>query len=148
VVIEIRARDARSTAWLVAALISRRVEAVRVTLTYRLGERSIPTIARFTFPRLLALILALSFVVGFAVFVMTGATTNKGTTGAIAAESARIMSAEKARCLQYGTYASITTLRREGLLTFTPVYNSVVYLPGKHCGTIVIGSPSYQSPSG
>jgi hypothetical protein len=24
----------------------------------------------------------------------------------------------------------------------------VVYLPGKHCGTIVIGSPAYQSPVG
>jgi hypothetical protein len=105
-------------------------------------------IQRLSFLSILAIVLALSFIVGFAVFIWAGATTNKGTTGAIATESAKIMSAEKARCLQYGTYASIATLREEGLLTFNPVYNSVVYLPGKHCGTIVIGSPSYQSPAG
>jgi hypothetical protein len=103
---------------------------------------------RLSFPTILASLLALSFILGFAAFAWSGATTNKGTTGAITAESARIMSAEKARCLQYGTYASIKTLRHEGLLAFKPVYNSVVYLPGKHCGTIVIGSPSYQSPAG
>lgn len=90
-------------------------------------------------------ILVLSFVGGFAAFVASGATTNKGTTGAIAAERAQIRSAERARCARDGTYASISTLRDEGFLTYTPVYNSVVYLPGKGCGTIVIGSPSYQS---
>ena len=59
------------------------------------------------------------------------------------------MTAEKTRCLRYGTYASITTLQaREGLLTFKPVYNSVVYVPGKGCGTIIVGSPAYQSPAG
>jgi hypothetical protein len=93
-------------------------------------------------------VLALSFIIGFAVFIMTGATTNKGTTGAIASENAIIMSAEKASCHTFGTYATISTLRREGLLTFKPTYNSVVFVPGKHCGTIVIGSPAYQSPAG
>jgi hypothetical protein len=103
---------------------------------------------RLSFTHLLAAVLALSFIVGFAVFVLSGATTNKGTTGAIGAESSTIMSAEKTQCTRFGTYASITTLRRDGLLTFKPVYNSVVYVPGKHCGTIVIGSPAYQSPTG
>ncbi len=102
---------------------------------------------KVSFANLLAAVLALSFVIGFAVFVMTGATTNNGTTGAISAESARIMSAEKTRCTRYGTYSSISTLRSEGLLTFKPVYNSVVYVPGKHCGTIIVGSPAYQSPT-
>ncbi len=103
---------------------------------------------KLSFAHLLGAVLALSFIVGFAVFVLSGATTNKGTTGAIGAESATIMSAEKTSCTEYGTYASIATLRREGLLTFKPVYNSVVYVPGKHCGTIVVGSPAYQSPAG
>lgn len=98
--------------------------------------------------QLLGGVLALSFIIGFAVFIMTGATTNKGTTGAIASENAIIMSAEKASCHTFGTYATISTLRREGLLTFKPTYNSVVFVPGKHCGTIVIGSPAYQSPAG
>ncbi len=110
-------------------------------------ERSIQVFQKFSFASLLAAVLALSFVVGFAVFVMSGATTNSGTTGAISAESAKIMSAEKTRCAKYGTYTSIETLRSEGLLTFKPVYNSVVYVPGKHCGTIIIGSPAYQSPT-
>src|SRR5580658_152255 len=103
---------------------------------------------KLSFPRLLGAVLALSFIVGFAVFVLSGATTNKGTIGAIATESATIMSAEKTSCLEHGTYASIATMRREGLLTFKPVYNSVVFVPGKHCGTIVVGSPAYQSPAG
>jgi hypothetical protein len=102
---------------------------------------------KLSFVRVIGAVLALSFIVGFAV-VLSGATTNKGTTGAIGAESAAIMSAEKTNCIRYGTYASISTLRREGLLTFKPVYNSVVFVPGKHCGTIVIGSASYQSPVG
>jgi hypothetical protein len=103
---------------------------------------------KLSFPHLVGVVLALSFIVGFAVFVLSGATTNKGTTGAIAAENATIMSAEKSSCARYGTYASIATLRREGLLTFKPVYNSVVYVPGKHCGTIIVGSPAYQLPAG
>jgi hypothetical protein len=102
---------------------------------------------RLSFTQLLGLLLALSFVVGFTVFVLTGATTNKGTSGAIGAERALIKTAEKTRCAKYGTYASIATLQKEGLLTFKPSYNSVVYVPGKHCGTLVIGSPAYQSPA-
>jgi hypothetical protein len=101
-----------------------------------------------SFRRLIGAALALSFIVGFATYVLSGATTNKGTTGAIAAENASITGAEKASCLKYGTYGSIATLRQEGLLTRKPVYNSVVYIPGKHCGTIVVGSPAYQSPAG
>jgi hypothetical protein len=111
-------------------------------------ERSILKFERLSFAYLLGAVLAISFIIGFAVFVLTGATTNKGTPGAIGAESSTIMRAEKARCIRYGTYASISTLRREGLLTFKPIYNSVVYLPGKHCGTIIVGSPAYQAPAG
>ena len=102
---------------------------------------------KLSFTQLLGLLLALSFVVGFTVFVLSGVTTNKGTSGAIGAERALIKSAEKTRCAQYGTYASIATLQKERLLTFTPTYNSVVYIPGKHCGTLVIGSSAYQSPA-
>jgi hypothetical protein len=101
-----------------------------------------------SFVQVLGVVLALSFLVGFAVFVLSGATTNKGTTGAITSEYAVIKSAEQASCRAFGTYATIPTLRREGLLTFQPIYNSVVYLPGKHCGSIVIGSAAYQSPAG
>jgi hypothetical protein len=111
-------------------------------------ERSVLLFRKLSFSQLLAAVLALSFIVGFAVFILSGATTNKGTLGAIASENAVIMSAEKTSCRTFGTYASIATLRREGLLTFKPTYNSVVYVPGKHCGTIVIGSPAYQAPAG
>jgi hypothetical protein len=104
-------------------------------------------VTKLSFAHLVAAVLVLSFVLGFAVFVLS-ATTNKGTTGAIGAERATIMTAEKTRCLRYGTYASIATLQREGLLTFRPVYNSVVTIPGKGCGTLIVGSPSYQSPAG
>lgn len=103
---------------------------------------------KLSFIRLLVGVLALSFIVGFAVFVLSGATTNRGTSSAIKAESAKIMSAERTRCIRYGAYTSISTLRKEGLLMFTPVYNSVVYVPGPHCGTIVIGSSAYQPPAG
>lgn len=103
---------------------------------------------KLSFAFILGGVLVLSFVAGFAVFVLSGATTNKGTTGAIGAERATIMSAESTSCRRFGTYASIATLRREGLLTFKPVYNSVVFIPGKHCGTIVIGSSAYQSTAG
>jgi hypothetical protein len=111
-------------------------------------ERSIPMFEKLSFTHLLGAVLVVSFTLGFAVFVLSGATTNKGTTGAIRAENATITSAEKTSCTRFGTYASISTLRREGLLTFKPVYNSVVYVPGKGCGTIVIGSPAYQSTAG
>lgn len=103
---------------------------------------------KLSFGHLLGAVLALSFIIGFAVYLLWGATTNKGTTGAIGSESATIMRAEKASCSKYGKYASISTLRNEGLLRLKPVYNSVVYLPGKGCGAIVIGSPAYQSPAG
>jgi hypothetical protein len=111
-------------------------------------EKNILMFKKLPFTHLLGAVLALSFIIGFAVFVLSGATTNKGTTGAIGVESATIMSAEKTSCIRYGTYASISTLRKEGLLPFKPVYNSVVYVPGKHCGTIIVGSPAYQSPAG
>jgi hypothetical protein len=101
-----------------------------------------------SFAALIVAVLVVSFLGGFAAFLLTGATTNEGTTGAITAESATIKTAEQTRCVRYGTYTSLSTLRKEGLLTFKPVYNSVVYLPGKGCGTIVIGSPAYQSTSG
>lgn len=103
---------------------------------------------KLSFAQLLALLLAISFVAGFAAFVLLGATTNRGTTGAIASEYSAIMAAEKASCRASGSYVSITTLRREGFLTFKPVYNSVVVIPGKHCGTVVVGSPAYQSTTG
>lgn len=102
---------------------------------------------RFSFGQLLVAVLALSFILGFAAFVFSGATTDKGTTTAIQAENAKIMGAERTSCHKFGTYASISTLLKEGLLTFKPVYNSVVYVPGNACGTIVIGSPAYQSPA-
>ena len=111
-------------------------------------ERGIIMVEKLSFTHILGAVLALSFIAGFAVFVLSGATTNRGTTGAISAERATIMSAESTSCSRFGTYASLETLRSEGLLTFRPVYNSVVFIPGKHCGTIVIGSPSYQSPAG
>ena len=38
---------------------------------------------KLSFAHLLGAVLALSFIAGFAVFVLSGATTNKGTTGAI-----------------------------------------------------------------
>jgi hypothetical protein len=103
---------------------------------------------RLSFGHLLAAALAISFILGFAAYVVSGATTDKGTTRAIGSENATIMKAEKASCAKYGRYASISTLLSEGLLARQPVYNSVVYLPGKGCGTIVIGSPAYQSQAG
>jgi hypothetical protein len=103
---------------------------------------------KLPFGRFLGVVLALSFTIGFAVYVLSGATTDKGTSRAIGSESATIMKAEKASCSRYGKYAPISTLRKDGLLAFEPVYNSVVYLAGPGCGTIVIGSPSYQSPAG
>jgi hypothetical protein len=100
------------------------------------------------FGRLVLIVLAVGIVVGFAAYVIAGATTNTGTTGAIGSENARIMAAERASCARFGSYATIATLRREGLLSFVPTYNSVVVVPGSGCGTIVVGSPDYQSPAG
>ena len=102
---------------------------------------------RLSFLQVLAVAFVLAFSIGFAVFILSGATTNAGTSSAIRAERTLILHAERTQCRRYGTYASTSTLRKEGLLTFKPQYNSVVYVPGQHCGTIVIGSPSYQSPS-
>jgi hypothetical protein len=109
-------------------------------------RRSVLLLRKLSFAQVLGAALVLSFIVGFAVFVLSGATTNKGTVGAITSENAVIRSAEKSSCREFGTYATISMLRRDGLLTFKPLYNSVVYLPGKHCGSIVVGSPAYQSP--
>jgi hypothetical protein len=106
------------------------------------------TLQKISFTHLLGAVLAISFIIGFSVYVLSGATTNKGTTAAIGSENALIMKAEKASCSKYGAYASISELRKEGLLTFKPLYNSVVYLPGSGCGTIIVGSPAYQSPAG
>jgi hypothetical protein len=103
---------------------------------------------KFSLRQLLGTLLVVSFIMGFAVYVLSGATTSKGTTRAIGSESAAIMRAEKASCSKYGKYAPISILRSEGLLAFAPIYNSVVLLPGNGCGTIVIGSPAYQSPAG
>ena len=50
---------------------------------------------KLSFTHLLGAVLALSFIAGFAAFVLSGATTNKGTTGAISSERATIMTAEK-----------------------------------------------------
>jgi hypothetical protein len=101
-----------------------------------------------TFRRLVWAVAALAFVAGFALFIVSGATTDKGTPGAIRAESAKIMGAERSRCAKLGSYASLVVLRDEGWLHFVPQYNSVVIVPGPHCGTIVIGSPAYQLSSG
>jgi hypothetical protein len=111
-------------------------------------ERSTLLFPKLTLIQLAGAVLVLSFIAGFAVFLLTGATTDRGTTSAIASENAVIMNAERTSCRTFGSYATIPTLRREGLLTFKPTYNSVVYLPGKHCGTIVVGSPAYQSSAG
>jgi hypothetical protein len=103
---------------------------------------------KLSFGHFVGVALALSFIMGFAAYVLAGATTNRGTTRAIGSESATIMRAEKASCSKFGRFASISTLRKDGLLAFEPVYNSVVYLPGPGCGTIVVGSLAYQSPAG
>jgi hypothetical protein len=103
---------------------------------------------KLPFARVAGAVFALATATGFAAYVLLGATTDKGTTGAIAAEAAVIMRAEKASCARYGSYASISTLRKERLLTIMPVYNYVVYVPGGHCGTVTVGSPAYQAPAG
>ncbi len=100
---------------------------------------------KVSFPKLVVAVVALMVIVGVALFVLLGATTNKGTTGAIGAEYAKIVSAEKVSCTEHGHYASLATLEKEDLLRFRPVYNSVVYLPGRGCGSIVVGSSAYQS---
>ena len=101
-------------------------------------------LAKFSFVHLVAGILVLAFIAGIALFVVWGGTTSRGTTGAIAAEYREIVAAENKSCDRYGRYSRVARLRSEGLLSFRPVYNSVVYLPGKGCGTIVVGSSAYQ----
>jgi hypothetical protein len=103
---------------------------------------------KLSFLHLAGALLVVAVVVGAVGYAVLGATTNKGTTGAIGAENARIMSAERTSCRKDGKYGTIATLLREGLLPAEPTYNSVVYLPGKGCGTIVVGSPAYQSAAG
>jgi hypothetical protein len=103
---------------------------------------------RFSFVHLLIAAFVVAFIAGFALFVLSGATTDRGTTGAISAEYHEIVSAEHASCAKHGHYASLSTLEKEQLLTFKPVYNSVVYLPGAHCGSIIVGSSAYQSAAG
>lgn len=105
-------------------------------------------LGRLSFVHLLVAVFVLAFVAGIAVFVLSGATTDKGTTGAISAEYAKIAAAEKLSCSRFGRYGSISALRSEKLLTFVPTYNSVVYLPGSRCGSYVIGSSAYQSAAG
>jgi hypothetical protein len=99
------------------------------------------------FVHVLGGVLVAAFIIGFATFVMMGATTNEGTPSAIRAESALITRAENASCRLHDEYVSISRLRREGLLNFKPVYNSVVVIPGPNCGTLVVGSPQYQLPA-
>lgn len=104
--------------------------------------------AKPSFVHLVVAVVVLAFVAGIAVFLLAGATTNKGTTGAISAEYQKIVVAEHESCSRYGHYGSIATLRGEGVLGFRPQYNAVVYLPGPHCGSFVVGSAAYQSPAG
>jgi hypothetical protein len=100
---------------------------------------------KISFVQLVGIVVVVMVIVGVALFVLLGATTNKGTTGAIGTEYAKIVAAEKLSCGEHGHYASLATIEKEGLLTFKPIYNSVVYLPGKGCGSIVVGAASYQS---
>lgn len=102
---------------------------------------------RLSFARLAGIVLAVSVLAGFFGYAAVS-TTNRGSTGAIAAENARIMAAERTSCLRHGSYGTLATLERAGLLATAPIYNSVVYVPGRGCGTIVVGSAAYQSQSG
>jgi hypothetical protein len=100
---------------------------------------------KISFVHLVGAVVVLMVALGVVLFVLLGATTNKGTTGAIQSEYSKIVGAEKMSCTEHGRYASIATLQQEGLLTFKPTYNSVVYLPGQGCGSFVVGSAAYQS---
>jgi hypothetical protein len=121
--------------------VSSNVRYVRLERAIAVGV----VLERISFPKLVAGVVALMVVIGVVLFVLLGATTNKGTTGAISSEYAKIVAAEKLSCSEHGHYASLTTLEKDQLLTFKPVYNSVVYLPGQGCGSIVVGSSAYQS---
>jgi hypothetical protein len=108
-------------------------------------ERGVCVSERISFPQLVGAVVVLMVILGVVLFVLLGATTNKGTTGAIQSEYSQIVRAEKMSCTERGRYAPIATLEKEGLLAFKPVYNSVVYLPGPGCGSYVVGSSAYQS---
>ena len=104
---------------------------------------------KLSFSKLLAALLVVAVIVGIAVdYAASDTTTNKGTPGAISAENAQVMAAEKASCNKHGKYASLSTLESDGLLSFKPTYNAVVYVPGKGCGTLVVGSAAYQPVAG
>jgi hypothetical protein len=101
-----------------------------------------------SFVHLVGAVLVVAVAAGVLGYAVSGTPTNRGTTGAIGTENARIMAAEKRSCSKDGKYGTIPTLRREGLLTFEPTYNSVVYVPGRGCGTVVVGSAAYQPLAG
>ena len=103
---------------------------------------------KLPFRALVGLVLVIAVIAGVVGFAVSGATTNRGTTGAISVENAKIMAAEKTSCSKDGKYGTISKLQSEGLLTFNPTYNAVVYVPGKGCGTVVVGSAAYQSAAG
>jgi hypothetical protein len=103
---------------------------------------------RVSFVQLVVLVAVVAVTAGIVGYVASGTTTNVGTTTAIGSENAKILAAEHESCKRDGHYASLATLEHDGLLGFKPIYNSVVYIPGAHCGTIVVGSPSYQSGVG
>lgn len=103
---------------------------------------------RLRFVNLIAGVLVVSVVVGIVGYGEFGTVTNTGSTGAIAAENATIMAAEHTSCHRYGAYATVASLEREGLLTIKPTYNSIVIVPGRGCGTVVVGSSAYQAPAG
>jgi hypothetical protein len=103
---------------------------------------------RVSFGHAVVAVVVIAVIVGVVGYAISGTKTDAGTTGAIAAENARIISAENSSCKRFGRYGTLATLKSERLLTFTPTYNSVVYIPGKDCGTIVVGSSAYQSSAG
>jgi hypothetical protein len=113
-----------------------------------IATEGVAVFEKVSFTKLVVVVVVLMVIVGVAVFVLLGATTNKGTTGAISSEYSRIVRAEKLSCTEHGRYASLAALEKERLLTFKPIYNSVVYLPGQGCGSIVVGSSAYQSGGG
>jgi hypothetical protein len=108
-------------------------------------SRAFRVFEKISFAQIVGAVVVLMVILGVVLFVLLGATTNKGTTGAIHAEYSKIVRAEKISCATHGRYGSLATLENEGLLTFKPIYNSVVYLPGPGCGSFVVGSAAYQS---
>lgn len=105
-------------------------------------------VRRISFGHAVVAMVALAVFAGIVGYALSGTKTDAGTTGAIGAENARILTAEHSSCKRFGHYGTLATLRSEGVLTFTPTYNAVVYIPGKDCGTIVVGSSAYQSSAG